>query len=136
MEMNITQKPGAVAILHLKGTLDGSNYQSLITEAQKLYDSGVRNIILDLSQLTFMSSAGISALHRVALIFRGEKQAALEEEGWASYRAISRERDSGLQKHVKLLSPVERVQNSLELVGFTTFFEIHTDADMAVASFQ
>ena len=135
MEMSVTQKPGATALLHLKGTLDGSNYQSLINEAQKLYDSGVRNIVLDLSQLTFMSSAGISALHRVALIFRGEKLAEMEE-GWASYRAISRDRDSGVQKHVKLLNPAERVQHALELVGFTTFFEVHTDADAAVASFQ
>jgi anti-anti-sigma regulatory factor len=135
MEMTVTHKPGAVAILHLIGTLDGSNYQSLINEAQKLYDTGVRNIILDLSQLTFMSSAGISALHRVALIFRGEKHTELEE-GWASYRAMGRDRDSGLQKHVKLLSPAERVQHSLELVGFTTFFEVFTDADLAVASFQ
>ena len=135
MEMSVTQKPGAIVLLHLKGTLDGSNYQSLINEAQKLYDGGVRNIILDLSQLTFMSSAGISALHRVALIFRGEKLAELEE-GWASYHAISRDRDSGLQKHVKLLNPAERVQHALELVGFTTFFEVHTDADMAVASFH
>ena len=135
MEMTTTQKPGAVAVLQLMGKLDGSNYQELISEAQKLYDAGMRDIVLDLSQLTYMSSAGISALHRVALIFRGEKQAAMEE-GWASYHAMSRDRDSGLQKHVKLLNPVERVQRALDLVGFTTLFEIHTDAEMAVASFR
>jgi hypothetical protein len=135
MEMTMTQKPGAAAVLHLKGALDGSNYRELIDEAQKLFDGGVRDLVLDLSELTFMSSAGISALHRVALIFRGEKQAEMEE-GWASYRAISRDRDSGLQLHVKLLNPVERVQHALDMVGFTTLFEIHTDAEMAVASFR
>lgn len=135
MEMTITQKPGAVAVLHLQGKLDGSNYRELIDEAQKLYDSGMRDIIIDLSQLTFMSSAGISALHRMALIFRGEKQAEMDE-GWASYRAISRDRDSGYHKHVKLLNPTERVHNALETVGFTTLFEIHKDADLAAASFH
>jgi anti-anti-sigma regulatory factor len=135
MEMTVTQKPGAVAVLHLKGALDGSNYRELIDEAQKLYDSGLRDLVLDLGELTFMSSAGISALHRTALIFRGEKQTEMEE-GWASYHAISRDKENGMQKHVKLLNPTERVQHALEIVGFTTLFEIHTDAEMAVASFR
>ena len=135
MEMTVTQKTGAVAVLHLKGTLDGSNYRDLIDEAQKLYDSGLRDLVLDLGELTFMSSAGISGVYRTALIFRGEKQKEMEE-GWASYHAISREKESGMQKHVKLLNPTERVQHSLELVGFTTLFEIHTDAELAVASFH
>jgi anti-anti-sigma regulatory factor len=135
MEITLTQKTAAMAIMHLKGALDGSNYRDLIDEAQKLYDSGVRDLILELSQLTFISSAGISALYRVALIFRGEKQAEMEE-GWASYHAISRERESTLQKHVKLASPIEKVQHSLDLVGFTSFFEIHPDVEAAVASLQ
>lgn len=135
MEMTTTEKPGAVAILHLKGALDGSNYRDLINEAQKLYDGGVRDLVLDLSELTFMSSAGISGVYRTALIFRGGKQTEMEE-GWASYHAISREKESGMQKHVKLLNPTERVQHALEIVGFTTLFEIHTDAELAIASFH
>ena len=79
-----------------------------------------------------MSSAGISAIHRVALLFRGEKLAEANE-GWASYHAISR--DSGQQKHVKLCNPTEKVRHSLELVGFSVLFEIHTDLEQAVASF-
>jgi anti-anti-sigma regulatory factor len=136
MEMTITQKPGAVVLLHLKGVLDGTSYRDLIKEAQKLYDGGARDLVLDLGGLTFMSSAGISGLHRVALIFRGEKQADMEE-GWGAYRAIGRERESGgYQRHVKLLNPPERVQHALELVGFASFFEVHTDAEVAVASFH
>jgi anti-anti-sigma regulatory factor len=135
MEMTITQKPGAVVLLHLKGILDGNSYRDLISEAQKLFDGGARNLVLDLSELTFMSSAGISALHRVALIFRGEKQAEMQE-GWGAYHAISRDRTTGLQMHVKLLNPPERVQHALELVGFASFFEVHTDAESAIASFH
>ena len=135
MEMTITQKPGAVVLLHLKGVLDGTSYRDLISEGQKLYDGGARDLVLDLSQLTFMSSAGISALHRVALIFRGEKHAEMEE-GWGAYHAISRDRGSGLQHHVKLLNPPERVQHALELVGFASFFEVYTDAESAIASFH
>lgn len=135
MEITLTPKSAAMSIMHLKGALDGSNYRDLIDEAQKLYDSGVRDLILDLSQLTFISSAGISALYRVALIFRGEKQTEMEE-GWASYHAISREREASKQKHVKLAGPVEKVYHSLDLVGFTTFFEIYPSLDVATTSFQ
>jgi anti-anti-sigma regulatory factor len=136
MEITITQDQGSVQIMHLQGKLDGSNYQSLIEAARKLFDAGARNVILDLSQLTYISSAGISALHRVALLFRGQNKAAQEEEGWASYHAIANDRGEGVQKHVKLLSPPENIHHSLEIVGFDTFFEIYNNLDTAVASFQ
>jgi anti-anti-sigma regulatory factor len=134
MDLTLTENSETLVTLHIKGKLDGSNYETLIDEAQKLYDSGRRNLLLDMSELTFISSAGISALHRAALIFRGEKRAG-HEEGWASYRAIDRDRGSGKQEHIKLFGLSERVQQTLETVGFTELFEIFTDLDAAIASF-
>jgi len=135
MEIVLTLEQGTIAVLQLKGALDGSNYQDLIAEAQKLYEAGQRDLLLDLSQLTFMSSAGISALHRAALIFRGETLKD-GEDGWASYRAIGNDRESGFQQHIKLLNPPERVEHALNLVGFTSFFEIYPDLQAALASFH
>jgi anti-anti-sigma factor len=137
MEISITRQQSTppVTVLQLKGALDGATYQSLINEAQKLYDSGTRDILVDLANITFMSSAGISALHRIALLFRGEKQEVVEE-GWSAYRAIDRDRDSGFQKHVKLLNPIDKVLHTLDMVGFTNYFEIYTDLNQAVASFR
>jgi anti-anti-sigma factor len=137
MKISITQRQGniPVTVLHLEGALDGATYESLITEAQELYDSGTRDIIFDLVNLTFMSSAGISALHHIALLYRGEKQMVVED-GWSSYRAIDRDRDNGFQIHLKLLNPPDKVLRTLEMVGFTSYFEIHTDLNLAVASFQ
>jgi anti-anti-sigma regulatory factor len=137
MKMYLTQHPGnvPVSVLKLEGSLDGSNYETLIAEARKLYDSGVRNLLLDLGPLTFLSSAGISALHRVALLFQGKKSAELEE-GWAAFRAMDRDRDSGVHQHVKLLSPTDKVKGTLDTVGFSSFFEIYTDLEAAVASFK
>ncbi|PKN91436.1 MAG: hypothetical protein CVU44_18940 [Chloroflexi bacterium HGW-Chloroflexi-6] len=134
MDLTLTENSETLVTLHIKGKLDGSNYETLIDEAQKLYDSGRRNLLLDMSELSFISSAGISALHRAALIFRGEKQTS-HEEGWASYRAIDRDRGSGKQEHIKLFGLSERVQQTLETVGFTGLFEIFTNLDAAIASF-
>jgi anti-anti-sigma regulatory factor len=135
MKVTHNQEPGPIAILQLEGALDGSSYESFIAEAKKLYDSGERNLLLDLQELTFLSSAGIASLHRVALLFRGQQLPA-DDEGWAAYRAIERDRNSGTQEHLKLLSPSEPVLRVLDLVGFTDLFEIHTDANHALASFH
>lgn len=136
MEITVSKKQGRVpvSILHINGKLDGASYQQLIDEARKLYDGGARDLLLDLGQCPFMSSAGIAALHKTALLFRGAKQAT-DEEGWASLRAIDRDRDSGVQQHLKLLNPSEKLVNVLELVGLKSMFEIHADLDQAVASF-
>ena len=136
MNITTTQRQGRVlvTILELDGKLDGSTYKQLVEESEKIYRNNARDLLIDLSKLTFLSSAGIAAIHKTALIFRG--QPILEEElGWGSYHAIDRDRGEGVQKHVKLLSPQPAVANVLDTVSFDSLFEIHADLDAAVASF-
>ena len=137
--MNITsiQKQGhlPVAILELSGRMDGSNYMLLVDEARKNYLNGMRDLLIDLRKLTFLSSAGLAAIHQTALIFCGQPVPD-EESGWAAYHAIDRDRDGGVQKHVKLLSPLPAVADVLDITSFGSLFEIHTDLDTAVASFS
>ena len=130
---NETHPP--VTILHLEGKLDGASYESLIEQARQVYADGARDLILEMSQLTFASSAGLAAMHQVVLLFRGEKHPG-QDEGWAAYRAIDRDRGSGAQVHVKLLSPTPQVLDVLEMTGFSSFFEIFTDLPPALASFH
>jgi len=136
MNIIISQKQGRVlvTILQLVGKLDGSNYMQLVEEARKAYLTGRSNLLIDLSRLTFMSSAGLAAIHKSALIFRGLPMAE-EDSGWATYHAIDRDRNSGIQSHVKLLSPQPAVADILEITGFNSMFEIHTDLEAAVKSF-
>jgi anti-anti-sigma regulatory factor len=142
MKITITknEKPVPVTILHLDGILDGANYESLIDEAQKVYAAGARDLILDLGKLTFISSAGLGALHRVALLFQGKKHPAQDESWaayrWAAYRAIDRDHNRRTQEHVKLLSPTRQVREVLDLIGFSALFEISTDLHQAAASFR
>ena len=137
MDITISKKQGLipVTVLLLSGKLDGSNYAELIEAARRLYQDGVRDLLIDLSQCTYMSSAGISAIHTCGLIFRGIPVAE-QESGWASFHAIDRDRDKGLQKHVKLSSPQPDVAHTLDITGFKALFEIHTDQAAALASFQ
>jgi anti-anti-sigma regulatory factor len=136
MNISVSQKQGKVpvSVVKVDGQLDGQNYQELITKAQELYDSGARDFIIDLSDLTYISSAGLVALHSVALLAKGEELPDTEH-GWAAYRSMGRTSTAGLQNHVKLLNPRDDVKNVLDMVGFTNVFEIFTDYDQAVASF-
>jgi anti-anti-sigma factor len=137
MEIIISKNQGIkpVTVIHLRGALDGDSYQNFIDETQKLYDSGTRDLLVDMSELTFLSSAGLSGIHRTARVYRGEDRSTFEE-GWSAIYAMGKERDSGYQQHVKLLNPNESIRSVLDKVGFLAFFEIFTDLDIAVASFE
>lgn len=136
MDIFVSQAQGnvPVSVLKLNGQLDGQNYQDLIAKAQEVYKAGARDILLDLADLTYISSAGLVALHSVALLLRGEELPDTEG-GWSAYRSMGRSSEAGVQKHVKLLNPREEVKSVLEMVGFERVFEVHTDLDQAVQSF-
>ena len=70
MKMTFTQAQGRVpvAVLRLNGDLDGSSYQSAIAGAKSLYDKGARYMVLDLSNVPYMSSAGIVALQSISTL--------------------------------------------------------------------
>lgn len=136
MNISISRARGTVpvAIIKLEGQLDGQSYQDLIVKAQELYTAGACDFLLDLTDLSYISSAGLVALHSVALMARGE-QVPNPESGWTAYRSMGRSSDAGLQKHVKLLNPRSEVKSVLDMVGFGSVFEIFTDLDQAIDSF-
>lgn len=136
MEIIVSQENGAVpvSVLHMKGDLDASSYLELVNTAQMLYDEGVRYLVLDLTDLAFISSAGLASLHIVKKLFRGEETDL--EDGWGTFRDMGRERDSGFQKNVKLLSPSPNVDKVLDTVGFKQSFEVFASLADAVRSFS
>jgi len=136
MDITVSQMHGRVpvSIMQPHGELDASNYQELIAKAQELYETGARDILLDLSDTAYISSSGVMALQSIAAILRGEEPPD-PEGGWGAYHAVHRDRDTGFQQHCKLLNPQPRVDRVLETVGFKRFLEIYTDVETAVASF-
>jgi ABC-type transporter Mla MlaB component len=137
MNLSVSQAQGRVpvSIIKLDGQLDGQNFQELISKAQELHSAGTRDFLLDLSDLTYISSAGLVALHSVALLTRGEDLPDIEG-GWAAYRSMGRSSEAGVQKHVKLLNPRSDIMGVLDMVGFSHVFEIYSDRNEAVQSFS
>jgi len=136
MEIKISQEQGraAVSVIYVSGHLDGQTYQDLIAKAREVVKAGTKNILLDLSDLTYISSAGLVSLHTIALMTRGE-DLPNPEQGWSTLKSMDRTRDGGLQKYLKLLNPRLEITNVLEMVGFSEFFEVFTDRQKAIDSF-
>ena len=122
-----------VAIVQFFGAM---NVKQFVTDAQKLYDAGTRNLVLDMSELTFMGSAGIAALQQIALVYCQEDQPTSEDQSTTQAMPNESEDSFHCQEHIKLLNPSEAIQDVLEIVGLKAFFEIFTDLEAAVASFQ
>jgi anti-anti-sigma regulatory factor len=129
-----TGKP--ITILKVIGVLDATNYQDLIDRAQQLYQTGTRDLILDFSQVSFMSSSGILSLHDIAILMRGKPPPDIGE-GWSAFHALSHfvEEETYYEKHLRLLKPQPRVRRTLEITGFDHIIKIFNDREAAIDSF-
>ena len=107
--------------------------RQLIEKANGLYKSGTRLLLLDLTNLSYMSSSGIVALHSIAVLLHTGALPNLDN-GWAALNAVAEE-SGGLRKEVKLFNPQTRVDRTLEISGMKQFLEIFTEFDTAVNSF-
>ena len=136
--MNITAEQQTarvpVTILRLQGDLDGSNYLDLVAAAKTAQQNGAKCLLLDLTGVPYMSSAGLVALHSAVQLLRGE-QPPDPEAGWSTLKSVALDKPDGAQQWVKLLNPQPRVTRTLEMSGMNVFFEIYTDEAAAIASF-
>jgi anti-anti-sigma regulatory factor len=123
-----------VTLVTTHGDIDASNYRELISLGQKLYHDGTRNLLLDLGDTQFVSSSGLVALHSLALTLNGGQPLNIDE-GWSALREMG----GGLgamQAHLKLLNVQPRVDRTLDLSGLKPFYEIFTNREAALSSFQ
>jgi len=136
MNISISQAQGRVpvTVIKLDGQLDGQTYQDLITKVKEAQTGGGRDFLIDMTDLTYISSAGLVALHSVALLTKGEEMPDTDQ-GWSTLRSVSKTSDSNAQEHIKLLNPRDEIKSVLDMVGFGNVFEIFTDLDEAVKSF-
>jgi anti-anti-sigma regulatory factor len=115
--------------MRLKGALDASNFLEVVDKAQEIYKNPARNLLIDLSEVPYISSAGLVAIHKIALLYSGVSQ-EVEENTRPDFTHSSTAR-----KHVKLLSPQPAVGQILDTAGLKLFFKVFNDLDSALKSF-
>ncbi|MFZ5908803.1 MAG: STAS domain-containing protein [Chloroflexota bacterium] len=111
--MEITTKQfKSCDLVALKGRVDSATAPQLTEALEAITGGGRFKIVLDMSGLEYMSSAGFRTL-------------------LASQRVCKRYN----RGEVVLVSVPERVRDALELAGFTELFKLFTDPVEAVGSF-
>jgi anti-sigma B factor antagonist len=110
MQVTITDHRCDVAVLHLRGELDADTAGQLHAMLAQLLERPVPRIVVDLSQLKFCDSVGLSA-------FVTSKQVIAARGGWLSF--------AGANAFLLKL---------METVGLTRYFAIFPEVDDAIAA--
>jgi anti-sigma B factor antagonist len=110
MEINASEMK-RVQLFEVVGRVDSNNANELGAELDAKVDDGKTNLVLDLSGVEYMSSAGLREMVRV----------------------LKRVKRSG--GDLRVASPSDRVKEVLELAGLDTIFEVYPTQVEAVGSF-
>jgi anti-anti-sigma regulatory factor len=130
--VSIHQSDHPIAILQIKGEINASNFMEIVNKAQELYDNPARNLIIDLSEVPSVSSTGLVALHKIALVYSGVPQ---QVEADKDEIRPDFTHSSNARKYVKLLGPQPEVDKALTSAGLKLFFKVFTDLESAIKSF-
>jgi anti-anti-sigma factor len=132
MEITVSQEQGRVLItvLRIKGEINTNTAGEFQAEARKAYDDGARDMLIDLSGVSYITSAGLRVLHEIFSLLRSDSP---EESDEAIKKGIID--GSYTSPHLKLLKPNKNVQEVLSTAGYDMFLEIHSNRKNAIASF-
>ncbi len=132
MELQVERPKPDVAVIHVQGSVDGSNFKRLIGEADKLYADGVRKVIAELSNCEYMSSSGLIALNAITKLLRGEGTPETDD-GWTLLKTLDDARTKAGKQPLALASPTPRVDRVLDMAGMKTYLPIYPDVPSALA---
>ena len=134
MEITVTihESSQPIAIMKLKGEINAATYMEVVNKAQELFDKPARHLIIDLSEVSTVSSSGLVGLHKIALVYSGTPQ---EMDTDTQNLRPDFTHSSDARKFVKLLAPTPEVDEALRMAGLRLFFKIYTDLDSAIQSF-
>jgi len=105
-----------VTVFHLRGWLDAQSEEQLLQDARIAYDGGARYLLLDMSDLDTLTSAGMRAIQKVYQIFTPKE-------------------DQFKIAHLKLCNAPPQIYNVLGITGFLHNIPMYASLDDALESF-
>lgn len=116
-----------ITILHLSGHLHGETEGPLLEQVRQLHQSGCRYLLLDLSGVEILTSAGLRAIHAIFNLLTPKVDAS----------AIHHQKDEPYKSpYLKLLCPNPNIYYVLNIAGFLQNIPIFSDRDEAIQSFS
>lgn len=129
MEITVSQELGRVpvTVVHAHGNIDSTSYEHFQTRVEGLIKHGSSDVLLDLREVPYISSAGLRALNQIYNQLNKEQDP----------NAVSKGVSAGTYKaaHLKLLAPSHRVHETLKMSGFDMFLDIFPNMHDALAAF-
>ena len=128
MEINISiEKAGEeVAVMKLAGDINASNFMEIVDKAGEVYKNPSRYLIIDLGDVPSISSTGMVAIHKIALIYSGVPQDVVENEN----PDFTHSQEA--RKYVRLVNPQPGVDEALTKAGMKLFFKFYENVDSAL----
>lgn len=130
-ELNITisqiQGNVAVGVLHLKGHLHGSTESQLLDRARQAYEDGTRYLLLDLSELEVLSSAGLRAIQSIFKLYTPQDDMDLMKK---------HESDPYKSPYMKIVCPNPQIYYIFNIAGFLQNILIYNNLEDATNSFS
>ncbi|MBI2331719.1 MAG: STAS domain-containing protein [Chloroflexi bacterium] len=126
--LKITKTEGKVITLHLAGKLDGQTETELLGAARAEFDAGAKSLLLDFSELTMITSAGLRALHTIYKIYTPE----IEVQAWSA----EHKGETFKSPYFKIAQPSSDIHYVLSISGFLQSIYIYPSLQEAVDSFS
>jgi anti-anti-sigma factor len=105
-----------VTVFYLRGWLDSQSEEQLLETARLAHDEGARYLLINMSDLDTLTSAGMRALQKVYQIFTPKE-------------------DHFKIAHLKLCNAPPQIYNVLGITGFLQNIPMYESMDTALDSF-
>lgn len=117
LQIGVSREEGdrAVATLRLTGSVDANTQGQLEDKAKEAIDGGAEYLLIDMSGVSYLGSAGMRAVHAITNML------SPEDPGMRSDR-------------LKIVSPSDAAGRVLKTLGFDTVIGVHGSIDEAVAA--
>ena len=132
MNVNVLTEQGRVpvTVLRVEGDIDSNTYEAFEKQGRQAIQAGARHVLVDLSKVSYVSSAGVRAL---TALFQALRAAAPDAEPADLQKGL---RDGTYRApHFKLLNPSKEVDYVLKTTGLDMFLDIFKDYQTAITSF-
>lgn len=104
-----------IMVLRLTGSLDANTQSEFENQAKVAIDDGAEYLLLDMSKVDYLGSAGMRAIHAIT------NQLSPDDPGMRSDR-------------LKVVNPSAAVGKVFKTLGFDDFIDIHDNVDEAIAA--
>lgn len=116
----------SATVFHLQGHLHGATEKDLLDRAYQAYEDGARYLLLDMSELDVLSSAGLRAIQNIFKLFTPDDDVeVMRQHGDEPYKS----------PYLKMVCSKPEIYYILNITGFLQNILIYNNISEATDSF-